>query len=270
MRVVRVRRAADTNHIRQLDNRKVAELWNDPLLRYSNILDGLFHEKVVVCEGDADARFYSAVADALFERKELGDRRPDVMFTHCGGKDRCPMVIRSLREVDVPVAVAVDLDALNAEQPLRAIVEASGGAWATVERDWRIVKAAVDSKKPELDAKDVKDEIAKIVGSVTTSAFPDTATDSIKTLLRRSSPWSLAKSVGTSFVPSGDPTQALDRLLIALRGMGVHVVEVGEVEGFARSVGNHGPKWVNEALKKNLMQDIELEQARRFVARLLA
>jgi hypothetical protein len=55
-----------------------------------------------------------------------------------------------------------------------------------------------------------------------------------------------------------------------LRSFGVHVVEVGEVEGFARSVGNHGPRWVNEALKKDLKTDPELDPARRFVERLLA
>jgi hypothetical protein len=67
VRVIRIRRVGDVNRVRQLEKDKIAELWGDPLLRYSNILDGLFHEKVIVCEADSDARFYSAVADTIIE-----------------------------------------------------------------------------------------------------------------------------------------------------------------------------------------------------------
>jgi hypothetical protein len=88
-------------------------------------------------------------------------------------------------------------------------------------------------------------------------------------VLKKSSPWAIAKEVGKSYVPSGDPTKAADRLLGALRRLGIHVVEVGEVEGFVRSVGNHGPAWVNEVLAKDLAADPELESARMFVADLI-
>lgn len=270
VRVVRLRRIGDTNHVRQLDNAKVAELWNDPLLRYSNILDGLFHEKVIVCEGDADARFYSAMADALVEAQDQSMRRPDVMFTHCGGKDRCSVVVRALREVDVPIAVVVDFDVLNAERPLRDIVEAAGGNWGVVAPDWKQVKSAIESKKPELTAAEVREGIDRVLVGVTGIAFPKEARDAIQRLFKRASPWATAKEVGRPFVPAGQVTQAFERLMEALRSYGVHVVEVGEVEGFARSVGNHGPKWVNETLKKDLKADPELEPARKFVERLMA
>ncbi|MBK9599392.1 MAG: ATP-binding protein, partial [Flavobacteriales bacterium] len=52
VRVVRLRREGNVNIMRQLDNDKITELWGDPLLRYSDILDGLFHEKVIITEGD--------------------------------------------------------------------------------------------------------------------------------------------------------------------------------------------------------------------------
>jgi predicted ATPase len=270
VRVMRLRREGNLNHVRQLDNTKIAELWNDPLLRYSNILDGLFHEKVIICEGDADARFYSAVMDSLIEAKDQATRRPDVMFTHCGGKDRCPLVVRALREVDVPIAVVLDFDVLNAERPLRDIVEAAGGDWGAVEVDWGLIKRTIDSKKPELTTVEVIESITKVLKDVDATTFPKNAKDAIQKIFKRASPWSTAKEVGKTFIPAGQPTQAYERLVATLRGYGVHIVEVGEVEGFVRSVGNHGPKWVNEALKKNLKVDSELETARRFVERLVA
>lgn len=270
VRVIRLRRIGEANHVRQLDNAKVSELWNDPLLRYSNILDGLFHEKVVVCEGDADARFYSAVADAVVEARDPNARRPDVMFTHCGGKDRCALVVRALREVDVPTVVALDFDVLREERPLRNIVEAAGGSWDAIAADWAQVRSAIDSKRAELSAEGVRTEIEKVLSGINGALFPQEARASIQALFKRSSPWAIAKESGRAYVPSGQPTQAFDRLIQALRGIGVHIVEVGELERFAPSVGNHGPRWVNEALKKDLRADLELAAAREFVERLIS
>src|SRR5690606_12158093 len=65
VRVVRIQRVGDVNPIKELDNEGVKNVWGDPILRYSNILDGLFHSKVIVCEGDADCRFYAATMDAV-------------------------------------------------------------------------------------------------------------------------------------------------------------------------------------------------------------
>lgn len=269
VRVVRVCRSGAVNRVRQLNNEKIAELWGDPLLRYSNILDGLFHEKVIVCEADSDARFYSALADAIIEAEGNNARRPDVMFTHCGGKDRLAVVVRALREVDVPVAVAVDFDVINSDQPLKSIVEAAGGDWTEVQADWNQVKVAIESKKAELSVQEVRSEIESILSGIAGTCFPRSAKDSIQKVFRRSSPWATAKEVGKSFVPPGQPTQAYERFVSNLQRWGIFVVEVGELEGFVRSVGNHGPKWVNEVLKKDLVGDPELSSARQYVEKLL-
>lgn len=269
VRVVRIRREGDINRVRELKNAEVAQLWNDPLLRYSNILDGLFHEKVVLGESDSDCRFYAAVADAVCYSRTPEAPRPDVMFTHCGGKARLPMVIRALRELDVPVACVTDFDVLSEEQPLRAIFEAAGGDWSDISHAWKQVKTAIDSKKPELSSEEVIREIQTVLTGISDASFPAAAKRQINTILRRSSPWSNAKAVGKAVVPSGDPTVACNRLLLKLREYGIFVVEVGELEGFAKSVGNHGPAWVNQVLEKDLKTDSELAAARDFVSALV-
>lgn len=75
-------------------------------------------ECVVVCEADADCRFFAAVRDGL-SLDPAATRRSDLMFTHCGGKARLAVVIRALREVGVPVKAIADFDILSDEQPLR-------------------------------------------------------------------------------------------------------------------------------------------------------
>lgn len=269
VKVVRIRRTGDVNTVHLLENARVRELWSDPLLRYSSILDGLFHEGVVVCEADSDCRFYSAMLEAAHTSAHPDAKRPDLMFTHCGGKARLPLVIRSLHEVDVPVRAVADFDLLSAEQPLRDVVEALGQAWSNFEQDWRIVKSAVDAKRPDLNTVDVKQELDRVLGTVTSTILPERSREELQSVIRRSTAWSNAKLVGKSFVPSGEAARACERLLTSLREAGLHVVEVGELEGFARTEGGHGPKWVNAVLARNLSSDPELEPARQFALKLV-
>ena len=83
--------------------------------------------------------------------------------------------------------------------------------------------------------------------------------------MRKASAWSEAKEVGKAFIPSGNATQAFERVQVKFKEKGLLILEIGELEGFVKSVGNHGPKWVSEVLTKNLATDIELEPARQFV-----
>jgi len=269
VRVVRIRRDGNVNAVKELDKDQVKKLWVDPLLRSSNILDGVFHERVVVCEGDGDARFFSAVADALYDGPLANQRKPDVMFTHTGGKDRLPMVVRSLRALDVPVVAVTDFDILNNEHPLAALVVAANGDWDALKPMWNSVKNAIDAIKPQLSVTDVKSEIETIFASLTTPVFPKEAKKRIDDILRQTSPWALAKRSGVSFIPSGTPTQEYNKLAAELRKLGILIVEVGEMERFCPAIGGHGPAWVNEVLTRDLAADPDLEAARKFVTVML-
>jgi energy-coupling factor transporter ATP-binding protein EcfA2 len=265
VRVVRIRRDGDVNRVKELDPDQVRELWTDPLLRSSNILDGVFHERVVVTEGDGDARFFSAVADVIYE----GTRRPDVMFTHTGGKDRLPLVVRSLRALDVPVVAVADFDILNNDHPLNKLVEAAGGDWAALKPRWNSVKKAVEQGQTQKSTADVKAEIEAILNGVTSVEFPRDAKRKIEEVLKQSSIWALAKRAGKSILQSGTATQEYDRLAGELRKLKLFVLEVGELERFSPALGNHGPAWVNEVLQKDLKADPALQGAREFVKGLL-
>ncbi|MCX2481051.1 AAA family ATPase [Pedobacter sp. MC2016-15] len=267
VRIIRLRREGNINIVNQLNTQEINEIWSDSLLRHSNILNGLFHSKVIICESDSDCRFYSAVLYSLYEN--TNGISPDVLFIHCGGKHRIPVVIRALKSLGVPITVAVDFDILNSESPFKDILLELGGLWHTIKDDWRNVKSAIDSKKPELLAKDLKDEIEKAFSDAPTNIVSGDTIKKISSALKKSSPWSNAKQVGKSFIPSGEHMKAYDRLNDYASSLGIKIVEVGELEGFIRTIGNHGPKWVNEALKMDLKNDPEVKLARDFVRSLI-
>jgi predicted ATPase len=263
LKIIRIQRDGTVNKVSVLSNTDIKTIWSDSLLRHSNVLNGLFHSQVVICESDSDCRFYSAVLSAIYD--DSGSISPDVLFIHCGGKHRIPTVIKALKKLNVPIKVVSDFDVLNDTNPLKGIFEALGGTWTDIETDWRLVKESIDQKRPELETSDLKAEIEKILQSVTDRIFPKAKVSEIQKTLKKASAWAYAKEVGKAFIPSGNPTQAFDRIQLKLKEKGLIIVEVGELEGFVRSIGNHGPKWVNEALTKDLKSDLDLEPARKFV-----
>jgi hypothetical protein len=146
---------------------KAKELWNDPLVRYPNVRDGLFHQAVVLCEADADCRYYNSVLDSV-EAEETEVRRPQLLFTHRGGKHRMPTVVKALRAVSVPVVVIADFDVLREQQPLRRIVENLGGTWSLVEEDWSVVKSALDSDSRAPSKDYVAERLNELIGGIST------------------------------------------------------------------------------------------------------
>ena len=61
VKIIRINRMKSINYMSVLQNSEIKLFWSNPLLRYSKILNGLFHEKVIVCESDYDCMFYNAV-----------------------------------------------------------------------------------------------------------------------------------------------------------------------------------------------------------------
>lgn len=269
VRVVRLQRSGNIGSTTELRATDVDAVWRDPLLRQTNILDGLFHENVVVCEADSDCQFYGALVDAMNDSAPGTAQRRDVMFVHCGGKQRVHTVVRALRAVKVPVAVVCDFDVLNDEQPLRRIVEAYEGDWLAVASDWKVVKSSVDAKRPDLTLPELKEEVIKVLDSLSDQESLKRARKKIEDSLKQASPWATAKQVGLQYVPSGDATNAAKRLLQTLAALRIFVVPIGELEGFCKTAGGHGPSWVNEVLQKNLLNDPELGGARSFVTEIL-
>ena len=79
--------------------------------------------------------------------------------------------------------------------------------------------------------------------------------------------WDQIKKFGIAGAPQGQATQALQNLVNWLKEFNIHLVPCGELECFIKTVGGHGPDWLNNVLEK--YSDIgadEYRAAREFVA----
>ncbi len=261
--VIRIQRQEDTNSIKILENKDLQNIWKDSILRHSNILDGLFHKKVVLAESDSDCRFYSAICSAIVENNALSS--PDILFVQSGGKHRFPVIIKALTKLEVPLTIIGDFDFYHDENPAKTIYELLDGNWEEIKSDFHKVKKSIDEKRPELETIKLKEEINTVFESFTDKIIPEQKIKEIQTLLKKSSPWSQAKSSGKAYLPAGETILAFNRIQDAFKVKNVFILDLGEIEAFDKSIGGHGPKWVNQVLEKELMSNSDLEEARNFV-----
>lgn len=263
VKIIRIDRKENVNHIKLLDNEDLKSLWKDSILRYSNILSGLFHSKVVICESDTDCRFYQAVLNAICEGKRIAN--PDILFTYCGGKERFKVVIPALKALNVNTVVIPDIDVLNKEDTFKPICEAMNISWDEIGAMFKEVTAYVNSQRPQLDAEEARKEILQIFDRIKTPQMSKEDIDAVKKKLKASSAWGKVKEVGKSFF-KGDPYTKLDNLLNKCKEKGLFIVPVGELESFYKPEANkHGSAWVNAVMPLDLANEKELEEARTFV-----
>lgn len=108
VRMLRIRREGNKNFVSEAAPDTVKELWNTPALRYSNALEGVFHEQAILCEDHSDCRLFNAVADHLAET-QVGPWL-DTAYIPTGGKHAIPTIASILRKVGVPVKAVFDID----------------------------------------------------------------------------------------------------------------------------------------------------------------
>lgn len=263
LRVIRIQREGNVNRVKELEKVKVKAIATDPLMKYSSVLSGIFHKRVIICEADADCLFYQAI---LSQPSVNDGPQPDVLFMHASGKHRMATMAEALRALGVPVDVIADIDLLREEEPFKRLVEVMGGEWDRIGRKWKSVKSAIESRKPWLNAQAIQTEIEKSFSSVSPEAeLPDQTLNLIKGILKKASPWEAVKEAGDAAIPPANPTQDMQEIRKYIQDLGIWIVPVGELEGFCRSIGGHGPKWIQKVLEEKDLGGDEFEEARKLI-----
>lgn len=266
VKIIRVTRNGDTNMIKMLDNERLNSIWKDSLLRYSNIMDSVFHESTVVCESDSDCRLYSIILDYI--KAEEG-KPNSTLFIHCGGKQRLPLVATALKTLGVNFRIVPDLDVLNDSNLIKSLYEICGGQWPTIEKRYNVVAAGAKSlDKPTL-LRDQRERIEETLSEFEKEGIKDLnkrQLDKLKKTIFEHKGWSLIKKSGIRALPNGDPQEAIGDLNTALNQVGIHLPLVGELENFIPTVGGHGPSWVEDVINKYPdLNNVVYEDVKRFV-----
>lgn len=266
--VVRLDREGDTTAANQLSASEVRGLWTDPVMRYSNVLEGLFHRVVVVAEADPDCRFYAAAIDAIDESSPLSLPPSEILFIPSGGKDGMAKIVKALRAVSVRVAACPDLDILDDASKVKKLVEAMGGTWTDIETEYE--KAVHDLKAAQVEATcgQVLTQIQAALMDVQEQPWTEATRARLKPVTRtRQSEFQKLKRFGVATF-SGQAAVHAEAVLTKLDALGICCVREGELERLAPALGvSKGPSWLGAALDAEAHKG---ETARRQVERVLA
>ena len=264
LRVLRIQRDGGINRVKELDKALVKVISTDPLMKYSSVMSGVFHERVIICESDADCMFYSSILDLPSVH---GERQPDVLFVHANGKHRMEALASALADLDVPTDIIADIDILREGKVLKKIIEALG--WDSSEANTlaESVRKAIEQHKPSLTTSEVKNAIETILAELPSMNNGTKELQSkIDAIFGEASRWDAVKKGGEAALPAGQATQQFHELRSVCKAKGLWIVPVGELEGFCKSIGGHGPGWVQQVIEHhNLSNDPELENARKFM-----
>lgn len=212
------------------------DLWKDPVLHYSNVLQGLFCQQAVICEADADCRFFYAGLSELAHEKQISMAADETLFIPANGKSHVPAFASTLTPLHTKLFTILDFDVLRVKNDIKKIVESFGHIWDTsLENEYMLMARGVNGNQR----------------------------------------WEELKHTGISGFPSGEAYQSLKRLVDHLAEYGILILPVGELEDLDKNVASegtsakplHGAKWVNTMLKENKHKTNS--EARKILSRVL-
>lgn len=249
--VIRLDRRAPSTRIHRLDYLRVRELWDDPVLRYSNLLDGLFHHVVVLCEAERDCTFYAASLDIASGSSELDFAPGDVLFIPSGGKDGFPGMVKALKAVSVPVVTVPDIDALNDKNKIRLLVDAMGGDWNLLESSYNIATEQFRHPRQRIANGQILQAVRAALTPILDEVYTRETEELVKAAMRSApSPWEDLKRYGIN-AWRGQARGEASKMIAQLQELGIVLVKAGELENLAPSVqSKKGKQWLREALEK--------------------
>jgi energy-coupling factor transporter ATP-binding protein EcfA2 len=257
--IIHLRRDGFVNKPKILQSAGLAKIWADPMLRYSNILDGLFHDLVILCEGETDCRFYHAVFDFLWMTRGPKDApQPSMLFADVGGKDAFPRATAALTAFGVPLRIIGDFDILNREELLSRLCSLLGAEWDEFAQDWKLVSNAVQKKgaAPPL-IEELLRALKEKCGTDAKQRLDQELSKQLSDIVQYPKPWADAKRSGKAVIPSGQESIALEKLLERFKSIGIHVVPLGEVECWIRTVGGKGMAWLTQVFAEMKAESIQ-------------
>jgi hypothetical protein len=198
---------------RLLSPDRVIDLFKNPLLRSTGVIQALFYSTVLVGESDADRAFYNEINERLLAQHGT-EGLPSALFLNAQNKQTVWDVVRPLREMGIPAVGIVDIDFVK-----------DGGAVFTAA----------------LSAVGIPSTLHDSLSNMRTK---------VKTALEATGK-DMKRDGGIALLQSGNRTLA-EKLLADLAEYGLFIVPGGELESWLKQLGctGHGPGWLIQVFGK--------------------
>lgn len=262
IKIIKINRTDNVNEFHVLDNDSIKVVSDDKNLKYSNILNGLFYNTVVLCENESDCKFYSALLEKIDS-----DCYQNTLFCAVGGKDQFKIIIPLLNKLKINFLVIADLDLINNRDKLKDLINSiednKYNQISSIHNDFlNLFESGTDNQVKKQSA--IKEEILSFI---TDAPYMSAETASkIRQALKNISHLKLLKNCGKSCLPAGECVQKYNQIINFLNESNIFVVECGEIERFITEIDGHGSLWVEEVFKKYpTFDEPEYSNAKEFI-----
>lgn len=265
VKLIRLTREGSINHVHYLHQEDLDAVWGDPIMRHSNILEGLFYTNTILCESDSDCQLYAAMLSHI---KETQGTYSDALFTLCNGKGRMKPLSKIFKSLGIDYRIIPDIDFFNDELLVKTVYENCGGEWAAIEGDYRTFYDAMNQPDGTLTHEAflgaVKEMIIARGWVEMTKPYIKKLGKDLPQILENQ--WDKLKHQGVNSIADPAVKEAVDRLVTAMNAVGVFPVKAGELESFFPGVGLHGPGYAVAVMDRYPNLDaVEYKEMREFV-----
>ena len=262
VKIIKIDRLDNYNTFNLVENDSINRISGDKNLKYTNILNGLFYNQVVLCENESDCKFYSAI----LEHEELTIYQ-NTLFCAVGGKEQLKKIVPLLKELNIDYRIIADIDLINNIDSLKQLLNSA------IPECYNEI--AVQHKKfLENFQKETNSQVKtqEVIRSEINSLFNEDkyisskTAEQMKSLLRDVNNLKLLKTGGKAIIPQGDCVRLFKQIVDFLKENNIYVLECGEIERFVPEISGHGNNWVEKTFTKyeDISADV-YDEARKFI-----
>ncbi|MCH7648772.1 MAG: AAA family ATPase [Thaumarchaeota archaeon] len=239
--VFRLNRTGKNTSFSEITSDAISDLTKSPILSSQAVHEAIFSEGVVVCEADTDRIFYQKI----FLREHSVD---NILFIHSHGKQHIKDIVDLLKKVIVPVSTIVDIDILNLKDDFKNLLSAfiENIPANYLEEQEKIMKFIDNSSEKEILEKcygEIEELLKQLKNKEHTLSGLRSALNRIESGVKK---WKLIKEGGIEAMDNSIKNNA-KKLLKDLKGHGIFIIPVGELESWIKS-GLKKNKWIVPAL----------------------
>lgn len=224
--VIRINRSENgKNEIMQLDREILNSILQNPLLRVSRVLEGIFCEKVIITEAEADELVYQELSEKIIP--ESG-----VFFAHGQNKQTLAVIAELYQKIGVAYEMITDFDVLRVSSEF-----------------YKFLALMPMEEKERQKIKHYAEVIRKIVDdSVDVNGMEEKKAEEVKKEKRNE----VYHKQGVRFFEEGLKTK-IRETFDYLSGFHLHILETGELETLLEEYGVEYKEkkiWVVDAINK--------------------
>lgn len=262
VKIIKINRNNNDNTIFELNNQDIKKIANDRNLKYTNILNGLFYSKVILCENESDCKFYSAILENLNENLFQNS-----LFCAVGGKDQFKVIIPLLRSLKIDYTIIADIDLINNRDKLRQLLNAiEKNKYDEIQEIHNRFLNEFQNRNDSLVKKQstIKEEISKLFTKE--EYMSDETARKIKDLLKNINSLKLLKIGGRDILPQGSCVSDFNEIEEYLNLHNIYILDCGEIERLIPEVELHGNAWVEEVFNKYFdINNAVFDKAKKFI-----